>query len=153
MSGITDPQRRPVVYDLRNQRFLADPLIGGSYYPIPSTGLTASDIGVTVQPYNANLLEGSDIGVTVQGYDANTAKLNVNQNWSAAQSLTELRLLDDDASHYIGLRAPTTVPVSFTYTLPPADGLPGQRLVTNGSAQLSWASGVSTAKIYFYSSF
>jgi hypothetical protein len=41
MAGNSDPQRRPVVYDLRNQRFLADPLIGSKYYPIPSNNLNA----------------------------------------------------------------------------------------------------------------
>lgn len=34
MPGSSDPQRRPVLFDLKNQRFLADPVGGGSYYPI-----------------------------------------------------------------------------------------------------------------------
>jgi len=41
MAGNSDPQRRPVLYDLKNQRFLADPLIGSKYYPIPSDNLSA----------------------------------------------------------------------------------------------------------------
>lgn len=36
MAGNTDPQRRPVLYDLRNKRLLADPAIGTNYYVIPS---------------------------------------------------------------------------------------------------------------------
>ena len=48
--------------------------------PAGSTILVDGDIGVTVQPYDANLPTGStilvdgDIGVTVQAYDADTAK-------------------------------------------------------------------------------
>jgi len=34
---------------------------------------------------NISTLQASDIGVSVQGYDANTAKLNVNQTYSVAQ--------------------------------------------------------------------
>lgn len=74
MAGNRDPQRRPVLYDLKNQRFLADPAIGSTYYPITvspgGTYLTPADIGVTVQGYDATLLNAADIGVTVQGYDA-----------------------------------------------------------------------------------
>lgn len=32
MTANTDPQRRPVLYDLRNQRLLADPVIGNKYH-------------------------------------------------------------------------------------------------------------------------
>ena len=82
MAGNRDPQRRPVLYDLKNQRLLADPAIGSTYYPINITGsyLTAADIGVTVQGYDATLLNAADIGVTVQGYDAtllNAAEIGV----------------------------------------------------------------------------
>lgn len=36
MAANRDPQRRPVLYDLKNGRFLADPAIGSTYYAIPS---------------------------------------------------------------------------------------------------------------------
>jgi len=36
MTTTTDPQRRPVLYDLRNRRLLADPAIGTNYVVIPS---------------------------------------------------------------------------------------------------------------------
>lgn len=42
MAAKSDPQRRPVLYDLKNGRFLADPAIGSKYYPIPS-GLVDGD--------------------------------------------------------------------------------------------------------------
>lgn len=42
MAANTDPQRRPVLYDLRNQRLLADPVIGNKYHlvsiSVPVTG-------------------------------------------------------------------------------------------------------------------
>lgn len=78
MSGNSDPQRRPVLYDLKNQRFLADPLIGSKFTTIPlatlGSALVQSDIGVTVQPYDASTLKAANIGVTVQPYDATTLK-------------------------------------------------------------------------------
>lgn len=107
MAGNRDPQRRPVLYDLKNQRFLADPAIGSTYYPInlgsgylttadigvtvqgyDATLLNAADIGVTVQGYDATLLNTADIGVTVQGYDADTAKLDVAQSFTALQTFS-----------------------------------------------------------------
>jgi len=39
MAANRDPQRRPVLYDLKNGRFLADPAIGSKYYAIPSAAL------------------------------------------------------------------------------------------------------------------
>ena len=40
MTANTDPQRRPVLYDMRNQRLLADPLIGSKYHLVaPVEGL------------------------------------------------------------------------------------------------------------------
>jgi citrate lyase gamma subunit len=36
--------------------------------------LDSSDIGVTVEAYDATILKSADIGVTVQGYDATTLK-------------------------------------------------------------------------------
>lgn len=75
-----------------------------------SAALVASDIGSTVQAYDAdtakyddttanftgtlqnggsNVVVDSDIGVTVQAYDADTAKLDVVQTFTAVQTLTD----------------------------------------------------------------
>lgn len=43
MSGTGDPQRRPVLYDLVNQRFFADPVGAGRYYPIPVAPILNGD--------------------------------------------------------------------------------------------------------------
>lgn len=170
MPGKSDPQRRPVLFDLKNQRYLVDPIIGGSYYPIPSPGLTANDIGVTVQAYDPTILKSAQIGVlvqaydptilksaqigsSIQAYDANTAKLNVAQTWTQSQTLPELRLADGDGSNWIILKAPNTVSSNITVSLPAADGQAGYSLVTNGSNQWRWEERMTTAKAYFFSSF
>ena len=41
-------------------------------------------------------------------------------------------------SDYIGLRSPSVLSTTTTYTLPPADGISGQVLSTSGTGQLSW---------------
>lgn len=46
------------------------------------------------EPANANLLETSDIGVSVQAYDADTAKLDVAQTWTAQQTAKNGTLTD-----------------------------------------------------------
>ena len=51
--------------------------------------LNTSNIGVSVQAYNANILTSSAIGSTVQAYDADTAKLDVTQTFTAVQTLTD----------------------------------------------------------------
>ena len=48
--------------------------IGVSVQAYDATILTDSDIGSTVQAYDATIVVDADIGVTVQGYDADTLK-------------------------------------------------------------------------------
>lgn len=48
------------------------------------------------------------------------------------------RLYDADASNYVGLKAPAVVSSDITFTLPAADGINGQALLTNGSGQMFW---------------
>jgi chemotaxis protein histidine kinase CheA len=55
------------------------------------TPLSSSDIGVTVQAYDATYLVDADIGVSVQAYDADTAKLDVAQAFTAQQTFAELK--------------------------------------------------------------
>jgi len=49
--------------------------------------------------------------------------------------------LDDSSSKYVGFVAPTAVTTTTLWTLPLADGTNGQVLSTDGSGNLSWASG------------
>jgi hypothetical protein len=58
----------------------------------------------------------------------------------ASAAATELRFKDDDASHHIALKAPSSVASNLVLTLPSADGGDGQFLKTNGAGTLSWGS-------------
>ena len=49
---------------------LVDSDIGSTVQGYDATILKSADIGVTIQGYDATLLNSADIGVTVQGYDA-----------------------------------------------------------------------------------
>jgi hypothetical protein len=105
--------------------------------------ITAASSGTTP-------LTSSDIGVSVQGFDADTAKLDVAQTFTAAQTFADnvtlnaqgdLRFADADSSNWVAFQAPATVSSNVTWTLPAADGTTGQVLSTNGSGTLSWATG------------
>jgi|7_EtaG_2_1085326.scaffolds.fasta_scaffold00228_22 hypothetical protein len=52
----------------------------------------------------------------------------------------DVRFKDADASHYVGLQAPSTVSSNLVWTLPAADGSANQVLKTDGSGALGWAS-------------
>jgi len=51
-----------------------------------------------------------------------------------------LRFADADSSHWVAVRAPSSVNANVTWTLPAADGTDGQVLSTNGAGTLTWAS-------------
>lgn len=93
---------------------------------------------------------GLVIGTDVQAYDADTAKTDVVQTFSAAQTFgadvtlnaqADLRFADADSSNWVAFQAPATVSSNVTWTLPDADGTSGQVLSTDGSGTLSWATG------------
>jgi hypothetical protein len=52
----------------------------------------------------------------------------------------ELRLFSQASGNYVGLKVPSSVASSLTFTLPAADGANGQFLKTNGSGAFSFAS-------------
>jgi len=104
--------------------------------------ITAASSGTTP-------LTSSDIGVSVQGFDADTAKLDVAQTFTAAQTFADnvtlnaqgdLRFADADSSNWVAFQAPATVASNVTWTLPDADAtVAGYALVSNASGTLSWA--------------
>ena len=53
---------------------LVDTDIGSTVEAYDATILKSADIGSTVEAYDATILKSADIGSTVQGYDADTAK-------------------------------------------------------------------------------
>jgi hypothetical protein len=58
---------------------------------------------------------------------------------SAASTVKELQLHDQDNSNYVGFKAPTTVSTNKVWTLPSTDGTNGQVLSTNGTGTLSFS--------------
>lgn len=106
------------------------------------------DLVLTTDTVLTNKLDPADIGVTVQAYDADTAKLDVAQTFSAAQTFgdnvtlnaqSDLRLADSNSSNWVAFQAPATVAANVTWTLPATDGTNGQMLSTNGSGVLSFS--------------
>jgi hypothetical protein len=57
--------------------------------PAGNTILVDGDVGVTVQPYDATYLVDADIDVTVQSYDADTVKQDVLPTFTTATRTTE----------------------------------------------------------------
>jgi hypothetical protein len=91
---------------------------------------------------------GLAIGTDVQAFDADTAKLDVAQTFSAAQTFadnvtlnaqSDLRFADSDSSNWVAFQAPATVAADVLWTLPAIDGTTGQVLSTNGSGTLSFS--------------
>jgi hypothetical protein len=91
---------------------------------------------------------GLAIGTDVQAFDADTAKLDVAQTFSAAQTFadnvtlnaqSDLRFADSDSSNWVAFQAPATVAANVLWTLPATDGTTGQVLSTNGSGTLSFS--------------
>lgn len=54
--------------------------------PADNTILKDADIGVSIEAHDATILKGGDIGSSVQAYDVDTAKTDVQQTFTKAQS-------------------------------------------------------------------
>ena len=79
------------------------------------------------------------------------AQIDVNGLHILAQK--PVRYYDSDSSHYVELKAASTVSANVTLTLPTSDGDADQYLKTDGSGNLSWASvstpaGVPTGSVF-----
>ena len=111
--------------------------------------LPTSAIGSTVQAYDATLLNDADIGTTVQAYDADTAKLDVAQTFTAAQTMTALKETKVAmGAHNIDLSAGNY----FTYTLSGAQTLTISNVASSGSVSafvLEVTNGGSAALTFF----
>lgn len=70
--------------------------IGSTVQGYDPTILKSADIGSAVQAYDPTILKSTNIGATVQGYDADTAKLDVAQTWTAAQTFNGTSVFNED---------------------------------------------------------
>lgn len=61
------------------------------------------------------------------------------------QAQGDVRFADADSSNFVALQAPSTVATNLTLTLPSADGIANQALITDGSGNLSFANVASEA--------
>jgi hypothetical protein len=126
----------------------ANSLAGNVTWTLPTADGTAGQ-ALTTDGSGA-LAWGSASRWTLNGSDISYSAGNV-----IVGDANSLRLADADSSHYIGLKAPSTVAANVTYTLPGTDGTNGQLLTTNGSGTLSWATSgasawlVSGSNIYY----
>ncbi len=128
---------------------LNDADIGVSVQAYDATLLNDADIGVSVQAYDATLLNDADIGVSVQAYDADTAKLDVAQTFTAAQTMTALK----ETKVAMGANnIDLSLGNYFTYTLSGAQTLTVSNVASSGSVSafvLEVTNGGSAALNYF----
>ena len=80
-----------------------------------------------------------EVSITTGG----TERAQFDSNGLSVLSQKPVRYYDADNSHYVELKAASTVSANVTLTLPTSDGDADQYLKTDGSGNLSWAN-VST---------
>lgn len=115
---------------------------GNEYLKFSKTASAVNEITV------ANAATGNGPTLSATGGDANidinyqTKGTGVNNFKGTADSAAEVRLFEDtdNGTNYIGLKAPTSISANKTFVLPSTDGTANQALVTDGSANLSFAS-------------
>jgi len=82
-----------------------------------------------------------------------TERAQFDSNGLSVLSQKSVRYYDSDSSHYVELKAASTVSANVTLTLPTSDGDADQYLKTDGSGNLSWANvstpaGVPTGSVF-----
>jgi hypothetical protein len=85
--------------------------------------LDDTDVGVSVQAYDATIVVDADIGVSVQAYDADTAKLDVAQSFTAVQTMgkalqeTKVAIAASEIDLALGNYFTKTISTSTTFTV------------------------------------
>jgi len=130
-----------------------------------ANALTTSDIGVTVQAYDATILVSADIGSTVQAYDADTTKNDVANTFTADQTISAELIADSYNESYNAVTSTSnattvdcetgnvfshtlTEATTFTFSNPPTTGTAyafSLRIVQDASASgfaVTWPASV-----------
>jgi len=115
---------------------------------LADSALQSSDIGVSVQGYDATILVDADIGVNVQAHsavlDATTASFTTAEETKLAGIATGAEVNDPttllDADIGVTVLAFDSNLQSFvtTFTVPTSDGTTGQALITDGAGTISF---------------
>jgi len=115
---------------------------------LADSALQSSDIGVSVQGYDATILVDADIGVNVQSHsavlDATTASFTTAEETKLAGIATGAEVNDPttvlDADIGVTVLAFDSNLQSFvtTFTVPTSDGTTGQALITDGAGTISF---------------
>ena len=90
---------------------------------------------------NTLYVDATNNAVGVGTSSPNTYGKTVSSGDIATLARGVLKFYDTDSSNYVGFRAASTVTSNVTWTLPASDGSSGQVLSTDGSGNLSWATG------------
>jgi len=105
------------------------------YKLLYSDGTNVTSIALASPPGGSDTQIQFNSGGTAFGGSANLVWDGTNVTLGATGAL---RLGDTTGGEYVGLKAPGTVPASYTLTLPTATGTADQILVTDGSGNLSF---------------
>ena len=99
----------------------------------------------TIDTLTVNATATFSNGVTVGTDSSDLLTVNSSTTFAAAtrhinQAPLRFHAGTVSGSNYVAFRAPSSIAANVTWTLPNADGNPGQYLRTNGSGFLQWAS-------------
>ena len=130
MAANRDPQRRPVLYDLKNGRFLADPAIGSKYYAIPSAALDGDQTIDLINTAASSIIAAARVAA------ASTAAAGVVQ-------------LEDSISSTSTARAATPNSVKTAYDLASTAQTTAGAAQTTAGAALPKSGGTMTGAITF----
>ena len=120
----------------------------GSYENVGSASSSVSGqwtlAGGTIYNHNTGgIVINADSSITTSLTTSDTLQIDGDTYHNGSVYLNaqnDLRLRDNDSSHYAAIQAPATISANYTLTLPADDGTSGQTLQTDGSGVLSWAS-------------
>lgn len=118
---------------------------GGAFSSKYVTGAEINEVKLDTTPQLGGSLDVNGNSIT----SASNGNIKIEPNGTGSVLIggndtqpSELRFMElqSNGTSYIGLKAPTDVTTSKTYTLPTTDGTNGQVLQTNGSGVLSFRS-------------